>query len=150
MNYSEMKTLDLVSQFNGMLAANKSWLDPKDWRPVKKFENHDTAVRRCSGLAHAIKEHKDKMEAQAATSAAAKPARAPRDPSKDPTLHQLTEQFNEHFDKAVKDGLELGAWARHHTSDFASRDGALKQIERIKLAVIEARKPKPAPKASAA
>jgi hypothetical protein len=139
-DFSNLSTTELQRQFN-LLVGNNTWLDAKQWRPVKKFPNHDAAVRRCSKLEAVIKEHSAKMETQT-TNATVNGNKPAPDPNRPPTLHQLTEQYNEMVEGAQKARLSLPAWAKVHTSDFASRDGAGKQLDRLKAAIEEAKKPK--------
>lgn len=145
-DFTALGAVELARRFNAMVGSNINWLDAKDWRPVKKFANSTAAVSRCERLEAHIQEHRTKMESTQAANgtAAASQRKAPaRDPSMGPTLRELTEKFNEVFDDATKkQKLTLPPWAKHHTSDFASKDGAEKQTKRLQEAIVEAKKPK--------
>jgi hypothetical protein len=148
----------LVSEYNRMVGlAGQMGLE--GFTPVKRFKDRETALRRCRNLANKLEEQVEPNTEPATHPAGAKPAddkkaaAAPKDktaaapkaadPNKPPTIHALTEAFNELVPEAIKAGV-TGAWVKHHTSDFASRDGALKMTDKLKEAIAEAKKPKPA------
>jgi hypothetical protein len=60
---------------------------------------------------------------------------------KGPTIKQLTKWFNDQLRQAtVEEGLVLPSWPRHHASLFETKARGLKQLERLRRAINDARR----------
>lgn len=150
-DYKFLTPQQLVKEHNTLVDRLKAWPETAHHQHVTRFRDKQVAVARCVAMATIIKQKETwdvappkKTEAKAPAPAKEK---APKPERTEPTIKELTKEYNDLLAAAAAKGLTVKG-AKHHTSDFGDRNGAVKQVnllkEKIAEAEAEAKKPKKA------